>query len=388
MTASAFDIAKADPALAANKVKCAVCGHEDHSLFGHIKQAHAMYPEDYAKAYPGHQLLSEMGRQIYSTMAPSGAATTTALIVEQEHDSMAVFGVGFGPASDKPKGIRGYAGYRKEDGVPDIDPHYIFQKDITRDVLMGVMASGTKINLIGPTGSGKTTLPEQIAARLGRPFERVQFHGEMESAELTGTWTVGDGGQMIYLYSPLAQALQKPSFIVLDEFDSGNAVVSAIANAVLEGKPLVLSNKGGEKIWPHKDCVIFATGNTNGMGDESGLYASTSVQSFATMNRYAMTIPVDYMKKEDEEALLTRIYPKVPAAEVRDMVKVANLIREAFVGGKLSVVLSTRQLVFWGRWLSMTGDQKRSFHLSFANMLGNVDKHVATELFQRVFATR
>lgn len=366
------------------KAKCAICGHEDHSLINHLRDAHGSTADQYLSLHPGAEVLSPFGKKVFDEMVKRPDIPAALQYKEKAYDSMATFGVGFG-AKKAPKPIRGYEGFGHDDGVPQADPNYFFT-DTARDVLMGMMA-GAKIYAKGPTGSGKTTLYEQISARLGRPFFRQQFHGEMEPTELTGNWFVNERGVMEYMYSGLVRALQLPSIVCLDEYDSGNAVVSAIANALLEGKPLVLANKGGEKIQPHKDCIIVATGNTAGMGDDTGLYASTSVQSFATMNRFGMFVNIDYMTEEEEKALLLKIHPTMPPEFARDICKVAKLVRDGFVGGSVSVVLSTRQVLNWARWIMMTGDERRSFELSFANQLGGPDRAVVDQLFQRVFGS-
>lgn len=365
-------------------IECRECGHKAHSLIGHLDSEHGLSPDQYQTKHSGAPLLSVLGQAVFEQ--EMGVSPTGPTNIEQvDVDSIDAFNVGFGKNGDMRKSVIGYKGFdKKADNIPDVDPHYVFQSDVTRNFLLG-MIKGGKIYLLGPTGSGKTTLPEQYAARTGRPYFRQQFHQEMEPSELLGTWTVTEGGEMAYLYSGLALAIQKPSVVVLDEYDSGNPAVTAIINGLLDGYPLVLANKGGEMIKVHKDCLLVATGNTNGMGDDTGLYTSTTVQSFATMNRFKMFLPIDYMSADDEVGLLRSIFPKMPENEARDMVKVANLVREGFKGGKISAVLSTRQLINWGEWFYMTADPERAFNLAFAHQLGVTDNGVVMQLFQRVF---
>lgn len=366
------------------KVKCRICGHENHSLFKHLQDEHGMSADEYVSKYPGADVLSPFGKSVYETQIKRPDIATS--YIEERYDSMDIMGVGFGKDTGFKTGkpIKGFKGFTHDDGVPADDPHYVFPAEISRDMLLGVMTGG-KIYAMGPTGSGKTTWFEIFAARTGRPFYRLQFHGEMEPSEMTGIWFVNERSTMEYMYSGLVKALKLPSIIVFDEYDSGNAVVTALANALLEGKPLVLGNKGGEKIWPHKDCIIVATGNTNGMGDNTGLYASTSVQSFATMNRFAMFVTIDYMSEDDEAKMIQLRFHSLPVKLVRDVTKLAKLARDGFVSGKLSCVLSTRQVINWCNWLTMTGDIRRSFNLAFWNQLGDIDKKTIDELFQRVF---
>lgn len=380
-------------------IECRICGHKSHSLYGHLDEIHGMTKEEYLAQFPGAPLLSPHGLEVYNQQLGGAKVHTQLAAVAQSStprpsaSEVAIpvlesFGIGFGKDGKKEKEIRGYAGFTEEDGVPAKDANYVFQQENTRSFILG-MVGGGKVYLHGPTGSGKTTLPEQFAARTGRPFFRQQFYGEMEPTEILGTWTVVDGGSMVYLYSGLALAIQQPSVVVLDEYDSGNPTVTAICNALLEGKPLVLGNKGGERIQPHPDCLFVATGNTNGMGDETGLYTSTTVQSFATMNRFQMFLEVNYLEPTDEIDVLKRMYNQegsgVPSEILSDVVKVANFIREGFVGGKITAVMSTRQVINWCKWIRLTGNEKRSYDLAFGNQLGPVDRAVCEELFQRVF---
>lgn len=372
----------------AEKPKCVICGLTAHSLISHLQQAHAMTPKEYGEKHPGAQVLSPYAMRLMNATRPGSAELAKKSVKKIDVQSEPAFGIKFGkPGKEASKALPGYEGFDTGDGVPTVDKHYHFDMEPTKDALMAI-AADERCYAFGPTGSGKTTLFEQIAARLGRPFERIQFHREMEPVELTGTWTVNEHGAMEYMYSGLAKALQLPSIVCFDEYDSGNPVVTAIANALLENKPLVLSNYGGRKIFRHPDCRIVATGNTNGMGDDTGLYASVSVQSFATMNRFGMAIRLDYMPEENEKKILQSIWPSMPPGIVSDIVKAANMVRAGFKEGKLTCPLSTRQTIMWAKWLNMTGDAKRAFELAFVNQLGPMDEKPVREIFQRVFATK
>lgn len=366
------------------KVKCRECGFEGHSLYKHIQDAHGLSAEDYIAKHPGAELLSPLGKEV---MKAHFSAQAEVRYTSEPKSSIDLFAIGFGKATGytKQMPVRTYVGFTKEHGVPDVDPNYYFPEAVSRDLIMG-MEKGGRVYAHGPTGSGKTTWFEQFAARTGRPFWREQMFREKEPVELTGLWVVNDRGAMEYMYSGLVKALQQPSIICFDEYDSGNAVVTAMCNALLEGKPLILGNKGGEKIWPHPECIMVATGNTNGMGDDTGLYASTSVQSFATMNRFRMFVKIDYMPEEKEREVIKRVFPKLPEGRVKNIAKVAKLVRDGYIGGKVSCPLSTRQVLNWADWDMSTGESGRSFRLAFVNQLNETDAKVVGELYQRVYA--
>ncbi len=151
----------------------------------------------------------------------------------------------------------------------------------------------------------------------------------------------------------------------------------------------MLNNKGGERVVAHKDALLCGTGNTNGMGDETGLYASTSVQSYATMNRWQMHLHIPYLSEDEEKEMMTLKYHKagagMPIAEITKMVHCAKLIRDSYIGNTISCPISTRQVIAGGKWLSMCAVQKRSFQLAFGNSLNKVDGAVVNGIFQRIF---
>ena len=236
-----------------------------------------------------------------------------------------------------------------------VQKDYVFRREPLRDVLAFLGdAQGDGLFVTGPTGSGKTSLILQVAARLNWPVHAVTCHGRMELTDLIGQFTLVEGS-MAFVHGPLAQAIRDGHILILNEVDLMDPSELAGLNDCLEGQSLVIPQNGGEVIVPHPRFRMVATGNSAGTGDQSGLYQGVLRQNLAWMDRFRL-IEIGYPEKDLEMALLERRFPAIPSPIREKMIRVAHEVRVLFLGGvdgmgMLSVTLSTRGLI---RWASLT----------------------------------
>lgn len=245
--------------------------------------------------------------------------------------------------------------------VPNMSSEYVFRKDVLRDVLAFLSSPcGDALYVTGHTGSGKTSAITEIAARLHWPVQQVTCHGNMEVTDLIGFHTlIGEAGEqpvMKFMYGSLAIAMKEGHILLLNEIDLMDSGELSGLNDVLEGRPLVISQNGGEVIKPHPMFRVVVTGNSVGQGDQTGLYQGIQMQNVAAMDRYRV-ICVGYAEKEVEQGILEKVTPNLPSPIRDKMIDVANHIRNLFVGdgeggGEINVTMSTRTLVRWAN-LSM-----------------------------------
>ena len=283
--------------------------------------------------------------------------------------------------------------------IPIAHPEYVFNKDTVRDVLAFLYRPRRDaLWLSGPTGSGKTSVILEIAARLNWPVVQITCHGSMEFAELRGQFVVESvkGSQtpvMRYRHGPLATAMKEGFILLINEIDLMDPAELAGLNDVLEGRPLVIAENAGEVIHPHENFRVIVTANSNGGGDATGLYQGIQNQNLAAMDRYR-TLLVDYPTADTEKKILAKVAPQLPAALHQKMVKLAKEIRSAFIGadgirGNLSVTMSTRTLVRWAEltvdFLGAPNAVKEALKPSLLNRC-NADERVAIdELAKLVF---
>lgn len=261
-------------------------------------------------------------------------------------------------------------GYERSENpaIPKKNPGYVFRRDFLRVILNYLQSpDGDGLCISGPTGSGKTSGICEVLARLNWPCQQVTAHGRLELSDLIGQFKLvskspGQPPVMEFVYGVLPTAMKYGHVLLINELDYCDPSEVSGLNDVIEGRPLVITENGGEVITPHPMFRIIATCNSSGRGDSSGLYRGVNAQNIAFMDRFRVTT-VGYLSQEDEIRLLGLKVPAMPEAVRAKLVEVANAVRAQFLGesgdgsdGTLSVTMSTRTLA---RWAKLTSDFKR-----------------------------
>src|ERR671939_286959 len=240
-----------------------------------------------------------------------------------------------------------------EEHVPDLDPDYLFDRETTLAILAG-FARNRRVMITGYHGTGKSTHIEQVASRLNWPCIRVNLDSHISRIDLIGKDAIvlKDGKQVTeFREGILPWALQHPCALVFDEYDAGRPDVMFVIQRVLEveGKLTLLDQN--KVIRPHPCFRLFATANTVGLGDTTGLYHGTQQINQGQMDRWSIVTTLNYLPHDEEVDIVLSKAKHYHTAEGREivnrMVRVADLTRNAFINGDLSTVMSPRTVITW-----------------------------------------
>ncbi len=280
---------------------------------------------------------------------------------------------------------------QRADNVPDVDEAYRFDKNTTLAILAG-FAHNKRVMVQGYHGTGKSTHIEQVAARLNWPCIRINLDSHVSRIDLIGkdAITLKEGKQVTeFKEGILPWALKNPVAIVFDEYDAGRPDVMFVIQRVLETEGKLTLLDQNEVIRPHTAFRIFATTNTVGLGDTTGLYHGTQQINQGQMDRWNIVATLNYLAPEQEVEIILARAPAYKTDEgkrtVTAMVRMANLTRKGFIAGDLSTVMSPRTVIHWAENAQIFGDLDFAFNVTFLNKCDELEKSIVSEYYQRCF---
>ncbi|MBM3488228.1 MAG: cobaltochelatase subunit CobS [Alphaproteobacteria bacterium] len=275
--------------------------------------------------------------------------------------------------------------------VPDVDETYKFDHDTTMAILVG-FAHNRRLLIQGYHGTGKSTHIEQVAARLNWPCVRVNLDSHISRIDLIGkdAIVIRDGKQVTeFREGILPWALQNAVALVFDEYDAGRPDVMFVIQRVLEvdGRMTLLDQS--RVIRPHKAFRLFATANTIGLGDTTGLYHGTQQINQGQLDRWNLVATLNYLPHDVEVGIVLAKTPDYDndagRKAINAMVSVADLTRSGFMAGDISTVMSPRTVITWAQNAKIFDDVGRAFRMTFLNKCDELERPTVAEYYQRCF---
>ena len=274
--------------------------------------------------------------------------------------------------------------------VPEIDETYKFDPETTKAILVGFKFN-RRVMVQGYHGTGKSTHIEQVAARLNWPCIRINLDSHISRVDLIGkdAIVIKDGKQVTE-FQPgiLPYSLEHPVALVFDEYDAGRPEVMFVIQRILEANSKLTLLDQNRVIKAHPDFRLFATANTIGLGDSTGLYHGTQPINQGQMDRWNIVAQLNYLDEKSELDIVLGKLPKLGAKDkevVRQMVNLANLSRQGFMNGDISTVMSPRTVITWAENWQIFGDVRQAFNLTFLNKCDEAERGVISEYYQRCF---
>lgn len=272
--------------------------------------------------------------------------------------------------------------------VPKIDHGYLFDPAATMAILSG-FATNARVLVQGPHGTGKSSHIEQVAARLNWPCVRINLDSHISRIDLIGKDAIvlRDGKQVTeFREGMLPWSFQRPVAVVFDEYDAGRPDVMFVIQRVLEAEGRLSILDQNRVLSPHPSFRLFATANTIGLGDLTGMYHGTQQLNQAQLDRWDVTIRLDYLSTEDETTMVAGKAPWLDDPQtLHSMVTMANLTRTGFQSGDVSTVMSPRTVLAWAENIRRFGNVDVAFRTSFLNRCDETEREIFEEYYQRCF---
>ena len=280
---------------------------------------------------------------------------------------------------------------KKNEFVPEIDKDYKFDRDTTLAILAGFKYN-KRVLLSGAHGTGKSTHITNVAARLNWPCIRVNLDSHISRIDLIGkdAIVIKDGKQVTeFQEGILPWSIQNPVALIFDEYDAMRPDVAFLMTKVLEAEGGLTLLEKNKVIKPNNYFRLFATANTIGLGDTTGLYTGTQQINQAQLDRWNITTILNYLSLEKEMEIVLAKNKNLNNAKgkekVANMIKVASLTRKGFIAGDISTVMSPRTIIHWAENSSIFKDIGYAFRVTFLNKCDDIEKNTIAEYYQRCF---
>ena len=280
---------------------------------------------------------------------------------------------------------------KKSELVPEIDKDYVFDKDTTLAILSGFLHN-KKVIVHGYHGTGKSTHITQIAARLNWPCVRINLDSHISRIDLIGKDAISlkDGKQITeFKEGILPWSFQNPVALVFDEYDAGRSDVMFVLQRILESDGYFTLLDKNKVVKQNKYFRLFATANTIGLGDTTGLYTGTQQINQAQLDRWEIVTSLNYLSEEKEMKIILSKNKKLDnpngKEKISNMIKVASLTRKGFIAGDISTVMSPRTVLNWSYNAEIFKDVGYSFRVTFLNKCDDAEKSIIAEYYQRCF---
>jgi cobaltochelatase CobS len=280
----------------------------------------------------------------------------------------------------------------RDSHVPEIDDTYRFDPETTKAICAG-FAYDRRVMIQGYHGTGKSTHIEQVAARLNWPLIRVNLDSHVSRIDLVGKDAIvlKEGKQVTeFREGILPWSLQRPIALVFDEYDAGRPDVMFVIQRILEAQGKLTLLDQNRVIRPNPYFRLFATTNTIGLGDTTGLYHGTQQINQGQMDRWSIVTTLNYLEHDAEAEIVLAKAPNYDTAEgrrtINAMVRVADMTRNAFMNGDISTVMSPRTVITWAQNTEIFGgDVALAFRMTFLNKCDELERGTVAEFFQRAF---
>jgi MoxR-like ATPase len=264
-----------------------------------------------------------------------------------------------------------------ERAIPD--PDYIPPRK-EFEIALWAMCNGMVPRIIGKPGTGKTVMSEFIAATLNRPYLRLIGNLQADTDQIWGK-TVLQAGETHHRKNGIALYNDRPSVIFVDEPTAYDpALYFAVFQPYLESRILRIQAEG-ILIPPHEQLMVMAADNALGLGENGDKYPTRNVQDVSTLNRWPVTLHLEYMDFDTTKALIQKKAPELPTHLTDKLARLTKLLQGAYDSGTIPLSFSARQFIPIAKMAVAFRDLKKAFEVNFVNSLDEDSRAVVREVY-------
>jgi cobaltochelatase CobS len=383
------------------KIRCEICGFWYHRLEVHVKKEHKISREEYIVRFPGKPTISTAARKNASRAKKDprmiSSPVKEAFFVNEFENGKAITG-------NEMSGNRKLdIGVASLEIVPDseLSATQLAEVPVNDDrwfpgkrekeymeIIAAAIQDDDNVFIFGPPGGGKTTFLKQLGAVTNTPVVIFQFSNGISVEDFIGEkeLVTDETGNTITKWrdGAFTRCWRNGYYIIFDEFTAAPANIMLRLHGPLDGNELIVIENGGEVIPKHPRTRIFATDNTNGRGDDSGMFTGTNVMNEATLDRFGTVIEFSYPDKVTERKILVS-KTGISSEVAKNMVEVAVIVREAFNNEECYCTFSTRRLIAWAKKAIRFGDERKAAEISVLGRLSRDDSAFVDSIIQRIF---
>ena len=241
------------------------------------------------------------------------------------------------------------------------------------DVIDKAFEKGLFVMIIGPKGTGKTSLVREYAIQKSKELESINFSLRTRESHLVGTKTLIDGN-IGFDEGILVKSMKEGNILYLDEINAAEAdVLLRLDEALDDRRQIILKESDGQIIKAKDSWFVIATINPL-------THVGTKELPPQILSRFPVRIRLDYPPEDVEYQIIKKHVKNPNESEVLRGIKLANILRQAASVEELYYSPSLRETIAFAKLLEDEMSVKQAAEIVF----GNVYAQWGTVEFQKV----
>src|ERR671937_2972839 len=239
--------------------------------------------------------------------------------------------------------------------------------------------------IIGPKGTGKTTLVRKFASHMKKDLYSVNFSLRTRESHLIGTKTL-DKGEVSFVEGILVKSMRDGNMLYLDELNAAEAdVLLRLDEALDDRRQLVLKEAEGQIVKATDDWFVIATINPLS-------HVGTKELPPQLLSRFPVRVRLEY-PPEDIELEIIKQHTTIHDSkinDIKDAIKLAKSLREAASVEELYYSPSLRETIAFAKLLNTNISPKYAAEIIDANTYdqwGEVENRKVMDMISSIFGS-